>query len=147
MAVCTECKKRVPTRKPVVRRVRTIIARKNVLATADINLIDAIVSSKNTGTWLDLSEKIKRLYMSTGMSERKIATALEISKSEIHRLLLLSELPSDMKFAASVYNTEKYVLLEWQEVKNPAGRESLRRRIVTGEIRLRKQLHKAMGII
>lgn len=45
-------------------------------------------------------------------AERKIALYLNISKSEVNRLLTISKLPVEIKIAAIEYGVEKYVLLK-----------------------------------
>jgi ParB family chromosome partitioning protein len=66
--------------------------------------------------YIDQADSIYGYQKLTGTSERKITAALGISKSEVHRCLMIAKLPKDMKEAAKKFDTEKYVLLEWNEL-------------------------------
>ena len=70
-------------------------------------------SSRENLHFIDKADGILNYQMATNVSERKITAALGISKSEVHRSLLLAKLPKKLKHAAKEFNIEKYVLLEF----------------------------------
>lgn len=90
--------------------------------------------------YIDQADSILGYQKLTGTSERKITAALGISKSEVHRCLMIAKLPRDLKEAAKKYNTEKYVLLEWDELPKNEFKEEIRAKILAGEITKRVQL-------
>ena len=81
----------------------------------------------------------------TGASERKIQAALGISKSEVHRCLLIAKLPKAVKEAAKEFNTEKYVLLEWQALESSDLKTILKAEILDGTITKRLQLKRKIN--
>jgi ParB family transcriptional regulator, chromosome partitioning protein len=95
--------------------------------------------------YIDQADSIFNYKKVTGASERKIVAALGISKSEVHRCLLIGKLPRDVKEAAKLYNTEKYVLLEWDVLEKSKFKTSLKKKILTGDIKKRSQLKKAIN--
>ena len=60
--------------------------------------------------YIDQADSITNYKKVTGASERKIVAALGVSKSEVHRSLLIAKLPAKIKEAAKVHDIEKYVL-------------------------------------
>ena len=70
-------------------------------------------SSREALHYIDKADGILNYQKATAASERKITAALGISKSEIHRSLLIARLPEKIKEAAKRFNVEKYVLLEF----------------------------------
>jgi ParB family chromosome partitioning protein len=92
--------------------------------------------------YIDQADSIYGYQKLTGTSERKITAALGISKSEVHRCLMIAKLPKDLKEAAKKYNTEKYVLLEWDELPKNEFKEEIRQKILLGEITKRLQLKR-----
>ncbi len=95
--------------------------------------------------YIDQADSIYGYKKLTGASERKIQAALGISKSEVHRCLLIAKLPKQIKEAAKIHNTEKYVLLEWGALDRGKLRDSLKKKIVTGSITKRLQLKRAIN--
>lgn len=95
--------------------------------------------------YIDQADSIFNYKNVTGASERKIVAALGISKSEVHRCLLIGKLPKDIKEAAKVYNTEKYVLLEWDALEKSNFKNTLKKKIMDGEITKRSQLKRAIA--
>lgn len=95
--------------------------------------------------YIDQADSIFGYKKLTGASERKIQAALGISKSEVHRCLLIAKLPKQIKEAAKLHNTEKYVLLEWGALENGQLKEQLKRRIIKGELSKRLQLKRALS--
>lgn len=92
--------------------------------------------------YIDQADSILGYQKLTGTSERKITAALGISKSEVHRCLMIAKLPRDLKEAAKKYNTEKYVLLEWDELPRNEFKDEIRSKILCGEITKRVQLKR-----
>jgi len=95
--------------------------------------------------YIDQADSIYGYQKLTGTSERKITAALGISKSEVHRCLMIAKLPKNLKEAAKIYNTEKYVLLEWDELPKNEFKEEIREKILAGEITKRIQLKKIIS--
>lgn len=95
--------------------------------------------------YIDQADSIFGYQKLTGTSERKITAALGISKSEVHRCLMIAKLPTDLKEAAKMYNTEKYVLLEWDELPKNEFKEEIKDRILAGEISKRLQLKRIIS--
>ena len=73
-------------------------------------------SSREELHYVDKADGIFNYKMATGRSERKICQTLGISKSEVHRGLLIAKLPHKLKEAAKNFNIEKYVLLEIKSI-------------------------------
>jgi ParB family transcriptional regulator, chromosome partitioning protein len=95
--------------------------------------------------YIDQADSIFGYQKLTGTSERKITAALGISKSEVHRCLMIAKLPKDLKEAAKRYNTEKYVLLEWDELPKNEFKDEIKQRILGGEITKRVQLARVVS--
>ncbi|MCB9094355.1 MAG: ParB/RepB/Spo0J family partition protein [Halobacteriovoraceae bacterium] len=97
-------------------------------------------SSREALHYIDQADSIFAYKKTTGASERKIQSSLGVSKSEVHRCLMIAKLPVKVKEAAKRYNIEKYVLLEWSKLKNKTQKSQLRELIVSGELVKRAQL-------
>jgi ParB family chromosome partitioning protein len=95
--------------------------------------------------YIDQADSIYGYQKLTGTSERKITAALGISKSEVHRCLMIAKLPTDLKEAAKRFNTEKYVLLEWDELPKNEFRDEIKGKILAGEITKRVQLKRIVS--
>lgn len=95
--------------------------------------------------YIDQADSIYGYKKLTGASERKIQAALGISKSEVHRCLLIARLPKTVKEAAKIHNTEKYVLLEWGALQSGDLKNQLKTRIVEGTLTKRLQLKRAIN--
>ncbi|MAX67177.1 MAG: ParB/RepB/Spo0J family partition protein [Bacteriovoracaceae bacterium] len=95
--------------------------------------------------YIDQADSIAGYKKLTGASERKIQAALGISKSEVHRCLLIAKLPKTLKEAAKIHNTEKYVLLEWSALDSGKAKNDLRKKISEGAITKRLQLKRAIN--
>lgn len=94
--------------------------------------------------YIDQADSISGYKKLTGASERKIQAALGISKSEVHRCLLIARIPKSVKEAAKIHNTEKYVLLEWSALDSGSLKNSLKNKIISGVIQKRLQLKRAI---
>jgi ParB family chromosome partitioning protein len=99
-------------------------------------------SSREELHWIDKADGILNYQIATKASERTIVKALGISKSEVHRSLLIAKLPKKIKEAAKVHNTEKYVLLEFDALAKGALRTKLQKLIVEGKVVKRSELKK-----
>lgn len=95
--------------------------------------------------WVDKADGILNYQIATDASERKIQAALGISKSEVHRSLLIAKMPKNLKEAAKKYNIEKYVLLEWDAITEKALRNEVEKKILAGEIIKRSELGRAIS--
>lgn len=95
--------------------------------------------------YIDQADSIYGYQKLTGSSERKITAALGISKSEVHRCLMIAKLPRDIKEAAKQFDTEKYVLLEWNELPKNEFKDEIKSHILNGEINKRLQLKKLIS--
>lgn len=101
-------------------------------------------SSREALHYIDKADGILNYQVATKSSERKIKAALGISKSEVHRSLLIAKMAKDLKSAAKVYDIEKYVLLEFDELENSSLKQTLKRDILEGRIIKRVQLRSAI---
>ena len=95
--------------------------------------------------YIDQADSIYGYQKLTGTSERKITAALGISKSEVHRCLMIAKLPRDIKEAAKEFNTEKYVLLEWDELPRNEFKDEIKQKIIRGDITKRVQLKRIIS--
>ncbi len=99
-------------------------------------------SSREELHYIDQADSIFNYKKVTGASERKIQSSLGISKSEVHRCILIGRLPKAIKEAAKVHNIEKYVLLEWDAIPEKSLKETIKNKIIAGSIVKRSQLKK-----
>jgi ParB family chromosome partitioning protein len=95
--------------------------------------------------YIDQADSILGYQKLTDASERKITAALGISKSEVHRCLMIAKLPKDIKEAAKSFNTEKYVLLEWSELGSSQFKEDIKQKILKGELTKRLHLRRLLS--
>lgn len=95
--------------------------------------------------YIDQADSIYGYKKLTGASERKIQAALGVSKSEVHRCLLIAKIAKTVKEAAKRHNTEKYVLLEWSALESGSLKNDLKKKIIDGEITKRLQLKRAIN--
>ncbi len=99
-------------------------------------------SSREELNYIDKADGILNYQNVTKASERKITKALGISKSEVHRSLMIARMCSGIKEAAKKYNIEKYVLIEYDGVGESDFKMQLYRKIINGEIVKRSQIKK-----
>jgi ParB family chromosome partitioning protein len=97
-------------------------------------------SAREALHYIDQADSIKAYQNTTGASERKIQSALGVSKSEVHRCLLISKLPRPIKESAKKFDIEKYVLLEWSKIEDKALKANVKSKIVNGELFKRAEL-------
>ncbi len=102
-------------------------------------------SSREELHYIDKADGILNYQIATDASERKIQAALGISKSEVHRSLLIAKLPDNIKEAAKKHDIEKYVLLEWDAIQKGSLRNDVEKKIVNGDITKRSELQKVIN--
>ena len=101
-------------------------------------------SSREALHFIDKADGILNYQKATKASERKITAALGISKSEVHRSLMIAKLPKRIKEAAKLHDIEKYVLLEYDAIENKTLKKQIEKKVLDGSIRKRAQLRKAL---
>jgi len=101
-------------------------------------------SSREALHYIDKADGILNYQKATKASERKIQAALGISKSEVHRSLMIAKMTKRMKEAAKKFDIEKYVLLELDALDRGTLKTKLTKMVATGEITKRAQLKKAI---
>jgi ParB family chromosome partitioning protein len=101
-------------------------------------------SSREALHYIDRADGIYSYQKATKASERKITAALGISKSEVHRSLLIAKLAKRFREAAKKYNIEKYVLLEFDAIERGPVKKEIEKKILSGEITKRSQLKKIL---
>ncbi|MCB9062013.1 MAG: ParB/RepB/Spo0J family partition protein [Halobacteriovoraceae bacterium] len=101
-------------------------------------------SSREALHYIDKADGIYNYQKATKSSERKIVEALGISKTEVHRSLIIAKLPKNIKESAKVYDIEKYVLIEFAAIPNNNLKKEILNKINAGEITKRAQLKKAL---
>ena len=101
-------------------------------------------SSRESLHYIDKSEGIYNYQKATAASERKMTHALSISKSEIHRSLIIAKMPKKLKDAAKMYDIEKYVLLEFNTLEEGPQKKAIEMRILEGRLTKRSTLKKVI---
>lgn len=101
-------------------------------------------SSREALHYIDKADGILNYQKATKASERKIQVALGISKSEVHRSLIIAKLAKKIKEAAKIYNIEKYVLIELAAMDTGSDKKKMEKRIIDGEISKRAQFKRAL---
>ncbi len=79
------------------------------------------------------------LYKSKKYSERELAKQEGLSKSEVHRMIVIGNLPEEWLTAAETYSVEKYVLVLLSEL-GEIPRAPLAAALIAGELRYYKQV-------
>lgn len=102
-------------------------------------------SSREALHYIDKADGILNYQKATKASERKITAALGISKSEVHRSLLIAKQNKRMKEAAKVHDIEKYVLLEYDAIERGPFKKEVEKKILKGEITKRSQLKRLLN--
>ena len=102
-------------------------------------------SSREELHYVDKADGILNYQIATEASERKIQAALGISKSEVHRSLLIAKMPRNLKEAAKRYDIEKYVLLEWDGMEKGSLKGDVEKKILAGEITKRAELARIIN--
>ena len=65
-----------------------------------------------------------------------------ISKTEVHRSLIIAKLANKIKEAAKTFDIEKYVLIEFNGIDNKTFKKKVERQILLGAVRKRAELRK-----
>lgn len=106
-------------------------------------------SSREALHYVDKADGILNYQKATKSSERKICKALGISKTEVHRSLIIGKLPKRIREAAKTHDIEKYVLIEYNGIEDKSLKKKVERQIVIGEVRKRAELRKILkeGIV
>ena len=99
-------------------------------------------SSREALHYIDKADGILNYQKATKSSERKICKALGISKTEVHRSLIIAKLPAKIKEAAKTFDVEKYVLIEFNGIDNKTFRKKVERQIILGAVRKRVELRR-----
>jgi ParB family chromosome partitioning protein len=99
-------------------------------------------SSREALYYVDKADGILNYQKATKSSERKICKALGISKTEVHRSLLIAKLPTKVKEAAKTFEIEKYVLIEYNGIEDKTFRKKVERQILLGAVRKRVELRR-----
>lgn len=102
-------------------------------------------SSREELHYVDKADGILNYQIATEASERKIQAALGISKSEVHRSLLIAKMPRPLKEAAKKYDIEKYVLLEWDAMEKSSFKLDIEKNILEGKITKRSELARIIS--
>lgn len=101
-------------------------------------------SSREALHFIDKADGILNYQKATKASERKITAALGISKSEVHRSLIIARMPKRIREAAKAHNIEKYVLLEWDALAVGPMKKQIEKEILKGNMTKRAQLKKVL---
>lgn len=90
----------------------------------------------------DFSRVLRRFKTETRFSERQLSEFFGISKTEINRLLNISRLDTEILNASRLWNIEKWVLIDFYNLKNIRMDKKLkiRKSILSGRVRTRKEL-------
>jgi ParB family transcriptional regulator, chromosome partitioning protein len=99
-------------------------------------------SSREELHYIDQANGIYNYQQATNASERKIVSVLGISKSEVHRSLLIAKLPEEIREAAKKYDVEKYVLVEFDALTDEEQKQQISKAICQGEITKCSQFKK-----
>jgi ParB family transcriptional regulator, chromosome partitioning protein len=99
-------------------------------------------SSREALHYIDKADGILNYQKATKSSERKICKALGISKTEVHRSLIIAKLPRKVREAAKAFDIEKYVLIEFNGIDDKTFKKKVERQILLGAIRKRLELRR-----
>jgi ParB family transcriptional regulator, chromosome partitioning protein len=101
-------------------------------------------SSREALHYIDKADGILNYQKVTKASERRIVEALGISKSEVHRGLIIAKLSKKIKTAAKLHNIEKYVLIELAALEKGPLAKDIEKLVVKGEVTKRSQLKSVL---
>jgi ParB family chromosome partitioning protein len=99
-------------------------------------------SSREELHYIDKADGIFNYHKATKASERKIVASLGISKTEVHRSLIIGRLPIKIKNAAKDFNIEKYVLIEFSAIEDKKLKQKVQKLILSGDLTKRSQLKR-----
>jgi len=101
-------------------------------------------SAREALHYIDKADGILNYQIATKASERKITKALGISKSEVHRSLMIAKLTKTIKEAAKKYDIEKYVLVEYDALESGTFKKKIHNMIIAGEVIKRSKLKRIL---
>ncbi len=106
-------------------------------------------SSREELHYVDKADGIYNYHKATKASERKVVASLGISKTEVHRSLIIGRLSAKVKNAAKDFDVEKYVLIEFSAIEDKKLKQKVQKLILSGELTKRSQLKRMIkdGII
>lgn len=99
-------------------------------------------SSREELHYIDKADGIYNYQKATKASERKVVASLGISKTEVHRSLIIGRLPKRIKEAAKEFDIEKYVLIEFSAIEDKKLKTKVQKLICSGQLTKRSQLKK-----
>lgn len=102
-------------------------------------------SSREELHYIDKADGILNYQKATKASERKIVSVLGISKTEVHRSLLLAKLPKNIKEAAKTHDLEKYVLLEFDALEEGPLKKRIEKEMCSGLVKKRSDLRRVIS--
>lgn len=101
-------------------------------------------SSRESLHYIDRALGVLNYREATGASERQMMGILGVSKSEVHRCLIIARIPEALREAALKFNVEKYVLLELHALPPGPLREEIEKKILAGRLTKRSTLKKLL---
>ena len=111
----------------------------------DHEIIDGFNSKEH---YIPLARKVCSLKKQLNLSERDLAARLNISKTEIHRMVILAEkTPTNIQDTAVKHCTDKYVLLDLYDIKSYSVKYRLSQRVLAGRIVTRGQFRAERSLI
>lgn len=99
-------------------------------------------SSREELHYIDKADGIYNYQKATNASERKVVASLGISKTEVHRSIIIGRLPIKIKEAAKTYDIEKYVLIEFSAIEDKKLKQKVQKLILSGDLTKRSQLKR-----
>ena len=90
--------------------------------------------------WVQLAQLIADTRDEFHLSERELAKKFSISKSEIHRLLDISQIDHEIKVKIKDHGVEKYVILDWLGIEDKNTKTKVCKMIKEGKITKRRHL-------
>lgn len=84
-------------------------------------------------------DKLAQFKNDHGLSERKLSALFSISKSEIHRMLLVARTDIEIRISVLEYGIDFYALVLFHEADESIQGE-LKKLLVSGQIRKHKQI-------
>lgn len=111
-----------------------------------VKLIAWFNEIKEERHYTELAELVFQIKRLSNMSERDLVNHIDLSKSEVHRMIVIGGMSSTMLEAAKKFKIEKYVLLEMEDLSqfDPKKRQ-ISELIMNGTLTTRDQLHKLIS--
>lgn len=102
-------------------------------------IISEIQDHKSELHYTDLAAALSELSNKHGMTERQISSFVDLSKTEVNRLLSIARLDSSIQITAKEKNIQKYALLDYLKLSKEL-RSNLYEAMVMGNITNRRSL-------